>query len=68
MSTAGGNPDLVNRGLSKFIVRLPAQDPAPDDVSLSPASAKVLREAEKIMKDKVSTIMLSGWEETDIRD
>ncbi|GAA5851798.1 hypothetical protein JCM5353_006879 [Sporobolomyces roseus] len=52
LNKAGGNPDLVNRGLSKFIVRLPAQDPAPDDVSLSPATAKVLREAEKIMKDK----------------
>ncbi|GAA5947073.1 hypothetical protein JCM3765_002140 [Sporobolomyces pararoseus] len=52
INKAGGNPDLINRGLSKFIVRLPAQDPAPDDVSLSPQTAKVLREAEKIMKDK----------------
>lgn len=52
INKAGGNPDLVNRGLSKFIVRLPAQDPAPDDVTLSPATAKVLREAEKLMKDK----------------
>ncbi|GAA6011075.1 hypothetical protein JCM11491_005928 [Sporobolomyces phaffii] len=52
INKAGGNPDLVNRGLAKFIVRLPAQDPAPEDVSLSPATAKVLREAEKIMKEK----------------
>ncbi|GAA5854686.1 hypothetical protein JCM3766R1_005608 [Sporobolomyces carnicolor] len=52
INKAGGNPDLVNRALAKFIVRLPAQDPAPDDVSLSPATAKVLREAEKIMKEK----------------
>ncbi|GAA5876075.1 hypothetical protein JCM16303_007012 [Sporobolomyces ruberrimus] len=52
INKAGGNPDLVNRGLAKFIVRLPAQDPAPDDVSLSPATAKVFREAEKIMKEK----------------
>ncbi|GAA5922509.1 ATP-dependent Clp protease ATP-binding subunit [Sporobolomyces koalae] len=52
INKAGGNPELVSRGLAKFIVRLPAQEPAPDDVSLSPATAKVLREAEKIMKDK----------------
>ncbi|GAA5896934.1 ATP-dependent Clp protease ATP-binding subunit [Sporobolomyces salmoneus] len=52
INKAGGNPELINRGLSKFIVRLPAQDPPPEDVTLSPATAKVLREAEKIMKEK----------------
>jgi ATP-dependent Clp protease ATP-binding subunit ClpB len=44
--------------LAKFIVRLPSQEPPPDDVSLSPALAKVLREAEKLMKDKVSLLRL----------
>jgi hypothetical protein len=62
---AGGNPDLVNRGLAKFIVRLPAQDPAPDDVSLSPATAKVFREADKIMKEKVSIFAHSPCDDTD---
>ncbi|GAA6062402.1 hypothetical protein JCM10212_006188 [Sporobolomyces blumeae] len=52
LNKAGAAPELVSRGLSRFIVRLPAQEPAPDDVSLSPATAKVLREAEKFMKDK----------------
>lgn len=52
-STAGVQPELVARGLAKFIVRLPSQDPPPEDVSVSPALAKVLREAEKLMKEKV---------------
>ncbi|GAA5972642.1 hypothetical protein JCM11641_002951 [Rhodosporidiobolus odoratus] len=52
LNKAGANPELVQRGLAKFIVRLPSQDPPPDEVGLSPATAKVLREADKIMKDK----------------
>lgn len=52
LNKAGAQPELVQRGLAKFIVRLPSQEPPPDDVSLSPALAKVLREAEKLMKDK----------------
>ena len=53
---AGAQPELVQRGLAKFIVRLPSQEPPPDDISLSPALAKVLREAEKLMKEKVSLL------------
>ncbi|CEQ38850.1 SPOSA6832_00325 [Sporobolomyces salmonicolor] len=52
LNKAGASPELVSRGLAKFLVRLPAQEPAPDDITLSPATAKVLKEAEKIMKDK----------------
>ncbi|GAA5864966.1 hypothetical protein JCM1840_005694 [Sporobolomyces johnsonii] len=52
LNKAGASPELVSRGLAKFLVRLPAQEPAPDDISLSPATAKVLKEAEKIMKEK----------------
>ncbi|GAA5892171.1 hypothetical protein JCM6882_005715 [Rhodosporidiobolus microsporus] len=52
LNKAGANPEVVARGLAKFIVRLPSQEPPPDDVGLSPAAAKVLREAEKLMKDK----------------
>ncbi|KWU42084.1 P-loop containing nucleoside triphosphate hydrolase protein [Rhodotorula sp. JG-1b] len=52
LNKAGAQPELVQRGLAKFIVRLPSQEPPPDDVSLSPALAKVLREAEKLMKEK----------------
>lgn len=58
---AGAQPELVQRGLAKFIVRLPSQEPPPDDVSLSPALAKVLREAEKLMKEKVSLLSQPGY-------
>ncbi|KAL4243467.1 ClpA/ClpB family protein [Abortiporus biennis] len=47
---AGGDPNTVKRGLQKIIVRLPAQSPPPDDVSLSSASLKVLREAQNLQK------------------
>lgn len=46
----GGETQLVNRGLQKLIVRLPTQDPPPEDVSLSTAALKVIREAQSIQK------------------
>ncbi|GAA5856264.1 hypothetical protein JCM8547_000843 [Rhodosporidiobolus lusitaniae] len=52
LNKAGASPDLVGRGLAKFIVRLPSQEPPPDDVGLSQGAAKVLRDAEKIMKEQ----------------
>ena len=42
---------IVTRGLQKLIVRLPTQDPPPDDTSLSSALLKVLREAQSIQKN-----------------
>ncbi|KAH8120313.1 P-loop containing nucleoside triphosphate hydrolase protein [Phellopilus nigrolimitatus] len=45
---AGGEPQSVNRGLQKSIIRLPTQDPPPDEVSFSSAAIKVLREAQSI--------------------
>ncbi|PSS37755.1 hypothetical protein PHLCEN_2v448 [Hermanssonia centrifuga] len=48
---AGGDPAIVKRGLQKIIVRLPSQQPAPDDVSLSPAATKVLKEAQSLQKN-----------------
>ncbi|KAL5534247.1 hypothetical protein ACEPAG_709 [Sanghuangporus baumii] len=48
---AGGEPQLLNRALQKQIVRLPTQDPPPDDASLSSALLKVLREAQSIQKN-----------------
>lgn len=40
----------VNRGLKKIIVRLPSQQPVPEDVSFGPPAAKVLREAQSLQK------------------
>lgn len=50
--TAGAQPEIVQRGLAKYIVRLPSQEPPPEDVTLTPACAKVIKQAEQIMKDK----------------
>ncbi|KAG8762497.1 hypothetical protein FRC15_008466, partial [Serendipita sp. 397] len=47
---AGGDQTLVNRAIQRQLVRLPAQDPPPDDVSLSQASRKVLNEAQNLQK------------------
>ncbi|KAJ2966030.1 hypothetical protein NUW54_g13925 [Trametes sanguinea] len=47
---AGGDPVTVRRGLQKLIVRLPSQSPPPEEVSLSTAAMKVLREAESLRK------------------
>ncbi|KAI0778205.1 P-loop containing nucleoside triphosphate hydrolase protein [Trametes elegans] len=47
---AGGDSVAVRRGLQKLIVRLPAQSPPPEEVSLSTAALKVLREAESLRK------------------
>ncbi|KAH9950351.1 P-loop containing nucleoside triphosphate hydrolase protein [Amylocystis lapponica] len=47
---AGGDTAVVKRGLQKIIVRLPAQSPPPDEISLSSAALKVLREAANLQK------------------
>lgn len=44
---------IVNRGVQKILVRLPTQDPPPDDTSLSLAALKILREAQSIQKTMV---------------
>ena len=40
----------MRRNLHKLIARLPAQSPPPDEVSLSSAALKVLREAQSLQK------------------
>ncbi|ORY73419.1 P-loop containing nucleoside triphosphate hydrolase protein [Leucosporidium creatinivorum] len=57
LTKAGAQADAVTRGLSRFIVRLPSQEPAPDDVSFSPATGKVLQAAHKISKEKNDTFV-----------
>ncbi|SCZ90764.1 BZ3500_MvSof-1268-A1-R1_Chr1-3g02227 [Microbotryum saponariae] len=51
------NKAIFARSLAKFIVRLPAQEPAPDDVSLSPGMGKVITTANKIAKEKNDTFV-----------
>lgn len=47
---AHGDPQLLDRSLKKAMVRLPAQDPPPDHVSISPQFSKVLRAANDLSK------------------
>jgi ATP-dependent Clp protease ATP-binding subunit ClpB len=49
---AGGDPVAVERGYKKLMVQLPSQDPAPTEISISPQTGKILRNAEKYMKDQ----------------
>ena len=50
ISKAGGDPNLMKRAINKLIVRIPQQDPPSDDIGLSPAALKVLREAQSLQK------------------
>ncbi|KAI9022197.1 putative HSP100 protein [Phycomyces nitens] len=52
LEKAGADPSLVERGYKKQMVHLPAQDPPPAEISISPQTAKLLRHAEKHMKDQ----------------
>ncbi|KAI8994649.1 P-loop containing nucleoside triphosphate hydrolase protein [Pilobolus umbonatus] len=49
---AGGDPASVERGYKKMMIHLPSQDPAPTDITISPQTGKLLRSAEKHMKDQ----------------
>ncbi|KAL2200912.1 heat shock protein HSP98 [Corynascus similis CBS 632.67] len=51
---AHGDPQLFDRALKKILVRLPSQDPPPDQVSMAPSFNTVLRKAmelQKVQKD-----------------
>ncbi|KAF4510354.1 hypothetical protein G6O67_002245 [Ophiocordyceps sinensis] len=51
---AHGDPQLFDRALKKMLVRLPSQDPAPEQISPSPSYHAVLRKAmelQKVQKD-----------------
>lgn len=47
---AHGDPQLLDRALKKALVRLPSQDPPPEQVSVSPSFSKVLRSANDLSK------------------
>ncbi|CEP08696.1 hypothetical protein [Parasitella parasitica] len=52
LEKAGVEATTVERGYKKSIVKLPSQDPAPAEIAISPQAAKLLRNAEKHMKDQ----------------
>ena len=47
---AHGDPQLLDRAMKKALVRLPSQDPPPENVSVSPQFSKILRSANELSK------------------
>ncbi|KAI1490051.1 heat shock protein [Biscogniauxia mediterranea] len=47
---ARGDPQLFDRALKKTLVRLPSQDPPPENVSMAPTFSAVLRKAQELQK------------------
>lgn len=56
-SKAGVDAQILTRQLQRLLVRLPSQDPPPEEADLSPQSHKVLREAQKVAKEKNDTFI-----------
>ncbi|WYZ40089.1 hypothetical protein EsH8_IV_000430 [Colletotrichum jinshuiense] len=49
---AHGDPQSFDRALKKTLVRLPSQDPPPDQVSVAPTFHAVLRKAQELQKSQ----------------
>lgn len=47
---AHGDPQLFDRSLKKSLVRLPSQDPPPEQIAMSPSFSKILRTANELVK------------------
>ncbi|KAI8634572.1 putative heat shock protein [Xylariaceae sp. FL1651] len=52
---AHGDPQLFDRALKKALVRLPSQDPPPENVSMAPSFSNVLRKANELQKTQKDT-------------
>jgi ATP-dependent Clp protease ATP-binding subunit ClpB len=52
---AHGDPQLFDRSLKKTLVRLPSQDPPPENVSMAPSFNTVLRKATELQKVQKDT-------------
>lgn len=47
---ANGDFQILDRSLKKALVRLPSQEPPPEQISIAPSLHKILREAQKLQK------------------
>lgn len=52
---AHGDPQAFDRALKKMLVRLPSQDPPPENVSMAPNFHSVLRKAQDLQKTQKDT-------------
>jgi len=71
-SKCGADPQNVERALRKAMVRLPSQDPAPPEPSLSQSLLKILRDAQSLSKSQkdshmaIDTILLAIQDDKDV--
>ncbi|KAI1180192.1 putative heat shock protein [Nemania sp. FL0916] len=52
---AHGDPQLFDRALKKTLVRLPSQDPPPENVAMAPSFNTILRKANEMQKTQKDT-------------
>ncbi|KAG2204982.1 hypothetical protein INT47_002606 [Mucor saturninus] len=57
LEKSGADATTVERGYKKMVVQLPSQDPPPQDISIGSQTSKLLRAAEKYMKDQKDTFI-----------
>lgn len=57
LEKSGAEATTVERGYKKMVVQLPSQDPPPQDISIGSQTSKLLRAAEKYMKDQKDTFI-----------
>ncbi|KAK7965101.1 hypothetical protein PG996_000542 [Apiospora saccharicola] len=55
LERAHGDPQQFSRALKKMLVRLPSQDPPPENVSMAPTFHAVLRKAQELQKTQKDT-------------
>ncbi|KAK8138947.1 hypothetical protein PG984_002327 [Apiospora sp. TS-2023a] len=55
LERAHGDPQQFSRALKKMLVRLPSQDPPPENVSMAPTFNAVLRKAQELQKTQKDT-------------
>lgn len=55
LERAGVDKQSANREFQKLIVKVPVQEPVPDDITLAPGTGKILRRASDIMKNQHDT-------------
>lgn len=51
LEKAGADVQTIRRAVTKAVVRLPAQDPPPEDTSFGGPALRILRDAQKISKE-----------------
>lgn len=57
LDKAGADVNTVRKGITRIVIRLPAQDPPPEDITFSSATLRVLRDAQKLSKEGGDTFI-----------